>query len=299
MQIGYVGLGAMGGALARRLLREHSLVVFDINHAAVAQFEKAGAAGAFSGADLAGKCDVIMMCLPRSSDVRAAIFASGGLAEGLSANKILIDQTSGNPDETFEMAEQLARQDVLMLDAPVSGGIRGAEAGTIAIMASGPKAAYEQVLSILNSISPNVDYCGNRIGNAQALKSINNAMNAGCRLATLEVVAMGKKMGLSLETMTEVLNKGSGRNRTSQIRLPAMLQGKRSSDFAMALMLKDVNLAVELGVKCRAPMLVTNVVRALLQVGINTLGEAAQIDEIVQLIETMAATRIIERAETA
>ena len=143
MQIGYLGLGAMGGALARRLSLSHKLVVCDLDESKVAAFEKLGAIRAASGAELARTCDVIMMCLPRSSDVRSAIFGKGGVAEGCSPGKIVIDQTSGDPAETADMARQLLSQSVTMLDIPVSGGVRGADAGSIALMASGPRAARQ------------------------------------------------------------------------------------------------------------------------------------------------------------
>jgi 3-hydroxyisobutyrate dehydrogenase len=300
MHIGYIGLGAMGTALARRLIASHTLSVWDINSAAVAAFEKLGASPAPSGSDLARRCDVLLLCLPRSSDVRQAIFGTGGLAEGLSAGKLIIDQTSGIPSETREVAEQLAARGVAMIDAPVSGGVSGAAAGTITIMASGPQEAYDKALPVLNSISPNVFRCGSRVGDGQAMKLVNNVMSAGCRLATLEVVAMGKKMGLSLETMTHVLNKGSGRNRTSKVVLQTIVDGKASSSsFAMSLMLKDISQAIQLGMECGAPMAITNIVRGLLQIGINTLGETAQLEDAVALIGSMAATHIVEPRKVA
>ncbi|CAG9232759.1 3-hydroxyisobutyrate dehydrogenase [Paraburkholderia sabiae] len=295
MQIGYIGLGAMGGALARRLLLSHPLRVLDLDRGAVAAFEKQGAIASASPAELARSCDVIMMCLPRSANVRQAIFGENGLFDGLSAGKIVIDQTSGNPAETAAMAEQLSQHDVTMLDAPVSGGIGGAEAGTIAIMVSGPRATYDDARPALLSISPNVEYVSNRIGDAQALKLINNAMSAGCRLATLEAAALGRKLGLPLSTIAEVLNRGQGRNKASKVMLPALMEGKPSAgSFALSLMLKDLNLATGLGMKCDAPMPIANLVRALLQAGVNRLGDKALLEDTVRLIDTMSSTRIAD-----
>lgn len=295
MQIGYVGLGAMGGALARRALVEHPLSVWDTNRDAVMPLERLGAFPAASAAELARRCDIVLLCLPRSSDVRQLIFGPSGLAEGLSPGKLVIDQTSGVPNETRDFARQLAAQGVRMIDAPVSGGVSGAIAGTIAVIVSGPDDAYEQALPVLRSISPNVLRCGRRVGDAQAMKLVNNVMSVGCRLATLEIVAMGKKMGLSLETMTDVINKGSGRNRTSKVMLQTIVDGTpSSSNFAMSLMLKDINQAIELGMQCGAPMAITNVVRGLLQIGVNTLGDNAQLEQVLGLIESMAATQIAD-----
>jgi 3-hydroxyisobutyrate dehydrogenase len=295
VQIGYIGLGAMGGALARRLLLSHPLRVLDLDQGVVAAFEKQGATASASPAELARSCDVIMMCLPRSANVRQAILGENGLLDGLSAGKTVIDQTSGDPAETAAMAEQLSQHGVTMLDAPVSGGIGGAEAGTIAIMVSGPRAAYDDARSALLSISPNVEYVSNRIGDAQALKLINNAMSAGCRLATLEAAALGRKLGLPLSTIAEVLNRGPGRNKASKVMLPALMEGKPSAgSFALSLMLKDLNLATGLGMKCDAPMPIANLVRALLQAGVNTLGDKALLEDTVRLIDTMSSTRIAD-----
>jgi 3-hydroxyisobutyrate dehydrogenase len=300
VQIGYIGLGAMGGALARRLLLSHPLNVLDLDRDVVTAFQKLGASAAASAAEIAHTCDVIMMCLPRSANVRRAIFGEGGLVEGLTAGKIIIDQTSGDPAETAAMAKALLEQGVAMLDAPVSGGISGALAGTIAIMVSGPRASYENARPALTSISPNVEYVSDRIGDAQALKLINNAMSAGCRLATLEAAAMGRKLGLPLTTIADVLNRGPGRNKASKVMLPALIEGKPSAgSFALSLMLKDLNLATELGMRCGAPMPIANIVRAMLQTGANTLGDKALLEDTVSMVDSMACTNIADTPPAA
>ncbi len=141
MELGYVGLGAMGGALARRLMLSHKLRALDLKPEAVAEFSENGAIPAQDGASLARECDIVLLCLPRSSDVRAAIFGDGGLLEGLTPGKIVVDQTSGDPDQTRAMAAELAEQGITLIDAPVSGGPAGAAARTNALIAGGPTAA--------------------------------------------------------------------------------------------------------------------------------------------------------------
>jgi 3-hydroxyisobutyrate dehydrogenase len=300
MKIGYIGLGAMGSALAGRLVGSHQLSVWDLNGAAVAAFEKLGAAVAPTAAELARRCDVVLLCLPRSSDVRQVMFGPAGLAEGLSAGQLVIDQTSGVPGETRQIAEQLAARGIEMIDAPVSGGVAGAKGGTIAIMASGPEASFGKALPVLSAISSNVFRCGDRVGDGQAMKLVNNVLSAGCRLATLEIVAVGRKMGLSLAALTDVINKGSGRNRTSKLMLQNLVDGKPSaSSFAMSLMLKDMNQAVQLGMDCGVPTTLTSIVRGLLQIGVSTLGEKAQLEEMLGLIEAQAGTRIVDAPGTA
>lgn len=160
------------------------------------------------------------------------------------------------------------------------------------MMVSGPHSAFEQVAPILNAISPTVVRCGERLGDGQAIKMLNNAMNAACRLATLEVVAMGRKQGLSLAAMTEAINQSTGRSRISQVALPALLAGKPSSDFALPLMVKDVDQAIHLSMKAGAPIPIAGVARALLQIGVNTVGPKARLEDMIGLIESMAATRL-------
>ncbi|MFL9951546.1 NAD(P)-dependent oxidoreductase [Paraburkholderia agricolaris] len=300
MNIGYIGLGSMGSALARRLVARHKLIVWDINNGATAAFEQLGATVAPSAAELARQCEIVLLCLPRTSDVRDLIFGRNGLAEGLSSGKLVVDQTSGVPGQTRDIAAQLATQGVAMIDAPVSGGVAGANAGTISIMISGAEADCERALPVLRDISPNVFHCGNRVGDGQAMKLCNNLLSAGCRVSTFEVVAMGRKMGLSLATMSEMINKGSGRNRTSKVTLQELSEGRSvASHFAMALMLKDMNQVIQLGMDCGAPTTLTNIVRGILQTGVNMMGETAQLEKVIDLIENMAGTHIRDAPDTA
>ena len=294
MNIGYIGLGALGGELARRFLPTHALSVWDLNPAASAPLGALGARVSPSAAELARGCDVVLLCLPRSSDVRQVIFGPGGLAEGLSAGKLVIDQTSGTPGETREMARELAQRGVAMVDAAVSASPHIVGQGGATLMASGPDEAYERALPVLRVITQTIFRCGRRVGDGQAMKMVNNAMNAGCRVGTLELVAMGKKAGLSLECMTDVLNKGSARNQTTEKMLPAIVQAKSSTDFALSLMLKDVNQAVALGMETGVPMPITNIARGVLQIGVNTLGDKARLEDMVGVIESMAGTRLAQ-----
>ena len=293
MEIGYVGLGAMGGALARRLMLSHKLHVLDLRPDVVQGFTDKGAVPAQNGAALAAACDVVLTCLPRSENVREAMFGPGGLAEGLSPGKILVDQTSGDPDVTRIMAAELAERGVTLIDAPVSGGPAGADAGTIAIMVGGPLEAFEKVRPYLESISPNVMHCGDT-GNGHVVKIVNNTIAACNRLAMYEAVAVGKKYGLTLQTMSDVINKSSGRSGATERTLPAMLKGEQASNFAIGLMLKDVSLGAKLGINAGAPMLIANVVRGMLQAGTYELGESANLDDIVQQIEAWADVKIAD-----
>ena len=184
MRIGYVGLGAMGGALSAHLAKAFDLTVFDRNPRAMAALIALGAKAARSTAELARSCDVILLCLPRSSDVQDAIFGPDGLAEGFGPGKLVIDQTSGVPAITNAIAERLTAVGVALLDAPVSGGIPAAQSGAVTIIASGPGAAWTIAEPVLKAMTQKVFHCSERPGDGQALKLVNNAIGAGYRIAT-------------------------------------------------------------------------------------------------------------------
>ncbi|OUL73702.1 NAD(P)-dependent oxidoreductase [Paraburkholderia hospita] len=299
MRIGYIGLGAMGGALARHLIGKFPLSVFDLNQKAVESFVELGATATATPAELARSSDVILLCLPRSSDVQAALFGPNGVAEGLSAGKIVVDQTSGVPSETRGFARHLEEMDVSLFDAPVSGAMATAIAGTISIIASGPDAAFRKTLPVLQAISPNVFHCGERVGNGQTMKTVNNMMNVSCRLATLEVVAMGRKVGLSLEAMTEAINATTARNYTSQGMLPAIAEGRQSTKFWLALQVKDIHQAIGLAAEQKVPMPIGGAARSILQIGLNSLGKDAQLEQMIGVIESMADTRFVDAPKPA
>jgi 3-hydroxyisobutyrate dehydrogenase len=287
----------MGKPLAKRLIGHHELCVWDLNPAACVEFQKAGASVAASAADLGRRCDIVLLCLPKSEHVRQVILGEHGLAEGLGPGSLVIDQTSGVPQESREIAHRLKERDVALIDAPVAGGIVAAEEGKVTIMVSGAQAACERAMPILGTISMNVFRCGDRVGNGQAMKLVNNLMNGALRLATLEVVAMGRKLGLSLATLTHVLNKSTARNRITLHMLPALVDGKTATNFALPLMVKDVQQAVVMGCDEGVPMPIGSLTLALLQTGVNTLGENARLEDVVTLVESMAGTKM--RDETA
>lgn len=290
MNIGYVGLGVMGGAIARRLLLARSLTVFDINPEAVVDLVEAGATAATGLSELAHGCDVILICVPRSADVRQIIFSDGGLLEGLTRGKILVDQTSGDPSETRQMAAELCAHGIDFIDAPVSGGVSGAAAGTIAIMVGGANESVDRVRSVFEDISPNITHCGD-VGSGQVMKLINNTISTCNRFALLEGVAMGVKNGLRLDTMSDVLNRSGARSRSSEMLLPAMIRGESSAIFSLALMLKDLTLANELALESAVPLQFGELSRDMLQAAADAFGPNANIDDIVDLVAQRAGVR--------
>jgi 3-hydroxyisobutyrate dehydrogenase len=255
------------------------------------ELKKQGARQAASGTALAVACEVIFLNQPTASEMREVIFGVGGLLEGLSPGKILVDQSDGDPDATRALARELAVKSVTLIDAPVSGHYRDDTPSPETVMVSGPADVCEKLRPVLEGICSKVFYCGG-VGNAQVVHLVNNAMSAATQIATLEVMAMGKKFGLSLETMAKVVNLGSGRNRTSEIMAPRLAAGQKTSDCPLPRMANLMNLFVQLGTRRGASMIATNVGRGLLQASAHRFGEDGDMDDTARLVESMANTNL-------
>ena len=288
LKVGYVGLGAMGSSLSKHLTECFDLTVFDRNPVAVAALVAQGAKAAQSCAELARSCDVIVLCLPRTSDVQDILFGQNSLAEGLAPGKLVIDQTSGIPRETAAIAKNLASRGVAMIDAPVSGGVPAAQNRKVTVIASGSDAAWATAEPVLHAMTNSVFRCSNRVGDGQALKLVNNAIGAGYRMATLELVALGRKMGLGLLTLVQALNNGPGANFTTRHMLVGVVEGRSTTNFALALMLKDLNAALSLGAETASPMPMTTGARGLMQMGFNLFGKESVLDDVIPLTEKLS-----------
>ncbi|AHG64170.1 NAD(P)-binding domain-containing protein [Advenella mimigardefordensis] len=298
ISVGYIGLGAMGGALAEQLVSSTDLHVWDLNTAACERFGALGASAAKTAVELAHQCRFIFLCLPRSSDVKSLIFDTEGFVDALIPGTVLIDQTSGIPEQTRSIAKVLQEKGVYMLDAPVAGGVPAAQAGRITMMVSGPVSAYEKTLPILQKISPTVIRCGEQVGNGQAIKIINNTMNASCRIALFETMALGQKLGLPLTKLADAINASHACSRLSQVTLTAFLQGKSSSNFALSLMVKDVHQAILLANASQTPLPIASLSRAILEIAVNTAGPASTLEDVADIIASMAGTKLSAARET-
>jgi 3-hydroxyisobutyrate dehydrogenase len=293
VSVGYVGLGNMGGALAARLQLQHPLSVHDLDESAMRRLADAGATPCRSLSELATKCDTILLCLPTSSHVRTVIFGPGGLVEHLRPGTLLVDQSTGDPNATRGMATELADRGVELIDAPVSGGARGAEAGTIAIMVGATHEQYDRIHAILSAISSNIFHAGG-IGAGQVIKLVNNLMSGAQRLLSLEAVALAAKNGLDPRTAVDILLASGGRNAYLEKFLgPRVLDGKLSPGFTLGLLHKDLRLACELGAESQTPMFFATLTRELYQMHVNELGYDAQVDASALAVDRIAGTKIV------
>ena len=293
MKIGYVGLGNMGAALARRLQLQYPLFVYDLNDAAVEGMVEKGSTACTSPSDVASQCDVILLCLPTSDHVRAAIFGENGLVAALKSGTLIVDQTTGDPIATRAMAADLGKRGVDLIDAPVSGGAQGADAGTIAVMVGASPEQYGRIHPILGAISANVFHAGG-VGAGQVMKLVNNVLSGAQRLLTFEAVALATKNGIDPQRACDILLAGGARNSFIEKWLaPQIIKGKLGSGFTLGLMHKDVRLACQLGSDSGVPMFFGNLAREFYQMCIAELGSDAQVHSAALVVDRIAGTQVV------
>ncbi|NKC04930.1 NAD(P)-dependent oxidoreductase [Brucella haematophila] len=293
MKVGYIGLGSMGGALAARLLLRHELTVYDQSTTAVERLVEKGAVAAETPAALGASCDVVFLCLPTSAHVREVIFGPVGLSGVLRAGSMIIDQTTGDPDETRRLAKELASVGIELIDAPVSGGIAGAQAGTIAIMVGASEEKFSRAFPLLESISNNVYHAG-EIGNGHVIKLVNNLLSMTQRLLSFEAMTLAAKNGVPPEKAVDILIAGGGRNAYLERMMgPRILKGELNVGFTLGLAHKDVRLACQLGVDSGVPMFFGNLTRELYQTFIAEKGPSSQVDTAALIYDRLAGTTVV------
>lgn len=293
--IGFIGMGNMGAALVRRLLKDHTLHVWDLNPAAVdaVVVEGAVAANGPEGVGASG-AELIVTCLPTSAQVEEVVFGPNGLKNSLSSGVLIADMTTGDPMATKDMSARLAEEGIDLIDAPVSGGVAGAEAGTIAIMVGAPADLFAKVKPSFETISPNVFHAGD-IGAGHSMKLINNMISSCIRLATFEGLALATKAGIEPMRFAEILASGSARGYIADTTLPThIIPGRVEQGFGLALMHKDLTLATKLGQDMKAPLTTGNYAREVFRMALNELGEDVDISQIIRVFERAADVDICE-----
>jgi len=245
MDIGFIGLGKMGFPMARRLIEaKHQLVVFDTRKEAADRLVAMGAQAAASPKDVADRVETVMASLPSLQASLEVATGTNGVIEGKRVKRF-VDLSTVGSQMAAKIHDILARKNIVQVDSPVSGGVTGAEKGTLAVMVSGPKADYEVIEQALAVIGKPF-FIGTKPGSGQTMKLANNFLSATAMVATSEAVVMGVKSGLDPKVMIDVINAGSGMNTASRDKFPrAILPRTFDYGFTTALMVKDVRLAVE------------------------------------------------------
>lgn len=282
----------MGGRMSARLVDAgYDLTVLDLDKDAVRDLEKKGAKAAASPREVAEQTDVVITSLPKPDAVRAVTLGNDGVAEGDRA-KIVIDVSTTGSSAAVEVAAGLTAAGKQWVDSPVSGGVKGAENGTLALMVSCPKTVFETVEPVLTLFGKTF-YVGENPGLAQVVKLANNMLSAGALLLTAEAMAMGVKAGADPRVMLDVINASSGRNSASQDKFPrAVLPRTFDFGFATELSYKDVRLCVDEAETLGVPMLGGGLIRQLLAITQAKYGPESDFTSIAKLIEEWSGVEI-------
>lgn len=245
MDIGFIGLGKMGFPMARRLREAgHHLVVFDTRKEAVEGLVAHGAQAAISPKEVADRTETVIASLPSLQASLDVATGAHGVIEGKRVKRF-VDLSTVGSQMAVRIHDLLKARNIVQIDSPVSGGVAGAEKGTLAVMVSGPRTEFEAIKPALEVIGK-IFFIGEKPGSGQTMKLANNFLSATAMVATSEAVVMGVKSGLDPRTMIEVINSGSGLNTASRDKFPrSVLPRSFDYGFTTALMVKDVRLCLE------------------------------------------------------
>ena len=285
MDIGFIGLGKMGYPMARRLIEaKHQLVVYDQRKEAVDRLMALGAQAASSPKDVADRTETVLASLP---SLQASLDVATAVSHGKRIKRF-VDLSTVGSQMAVRIHGLLAKRHIVQIDSPVSGGVGGAEKGTLAVMVSGPRADFDALKPALDVIGK-VFFIGEKPGSAQTMKLANNLLSATAVVATSEAVVMGVKAGLDPAVMIDVINAGSGMNTASRDKFPrAILPRSLDFGFATGLMVKDVRLCLEEAKSLGLSMEVAEAVGRLWEVVIREMGAESDFTSAIKPIEQAA-----------
>ena len=293
MEAGYLGVGSMGQPMAGKLLDGgHQLTIHDINEAAMRPLLDRQARRANSPKDLADQCEIVFVSLPTLAVFRHIVFGPNGLLQG-NRMKILVNTCTVGVAFVKEIEAAMAAKGVTVVDCPISGGPTGSRDGTLSVMVSGDAAAIETIRPMISLWGPTVTIAGDKPGVAQVLKLTNNILFAVSLMATSEAFVMGAKGGLDPELMLTAINAGSGANRATQVMIPRSVL-TRGFDYgaAMHILMKDIDLAMELGEELGVPMWVCQAARLVFKHAVFEGMADQDMTNIVRVVERGAGFEI-------
>lgn len=291
MKIGFIGLGNMGGPMARNLLKAgHQLTVSDLSQSAVAGLVEAGATAAASIAELArSDVEMIITMLPAAPHVKGVYLGEDGLLAHVAPHVRLIDSSTIDPMSARQVAEAAAARGNSLIDAPVSGGTGGATAGTLTFMVGGDKTDFDAALPVLQAMGKNIVHCG-PTGNGQVAKVANNMLLAITMIGTAEAMNLGVSLGMDPAVLAGIINTSSGRNWSSDTYnpYPGVMDNVPASrgytgGFGTDLMLKDLGLATEAAKQARQPVILGGLAQQLYQTFSSQGNGALDFSAIIKL----------------
>ncbi len=238
-------MGIMGAPMAMHLHKAGLLAaVYNRTRAKAEPFERLGVYAAESPADLAGRVDVVIVMVSDAPDVEEVLFGRGGVVEGARPGLVVVDMSTNSPEWARRFAERLAQYGVEFLDAPVTGGQRGAVEGILTVMVGGREELFQKLLPVFKAFGRNIVYAG-PVGYGQAMKLVNQVVVALNTVAMVEGLRLAKALGLDMEKVAQVLTGGAARSGSIELYLPKLLKGDLSPGFKAAHLKKDLAYAME------------------------------------------------------
>ena len=288
MEIGFIGLGNMGFPMARRLIQgNHRVVAFDTRSEALDRAVALGAHAASSPKEVADRAETVLASLPSPTASLEVATGRTAVIEG-SRVKRYVDLSTIGSRTAVQIHDRLAERNIVAIDSPVSGGVSGAEKGTLAVMVSGPRNEFDVIRTALEAIG-RLFYIGEKPGSAQTMKLANNILAANVLVATSEVVVMGVKSGLDPAVMIEVLNAGSGGTSASRDKFPrAILPRTFDYGFATGLMVKDVRLYIDEAKALGVPVDVAETIGRLWEIAARDEGPDSDFTTVIKPFEKAA-----------
>jgi len=293
MMIGFVGIGKMGRWMSENLLNSgYSLTVFDMNTEAVKPLQEKGAIVAPSVQELGEQSDIVITMLPHSKAVEAVLAGKDGLFQSMKPGGIIIDMSSSYVFSTRKLAEDAKSFGLTLIDAPVSGGVKGAKAGTLTIMVGAEEKDYVKVLPILESLGKAINLVG-QTGAGHALKAVNNYLSATSLYASCEAMILLKKLGIDLNVALDTINTSSGQSFSTHYKFPTfILPETYNSGFSLDLLLKDVGMVNNIAKDTKVPVLLASLVEQIYE-GASRTGEPDQDHtEIIKFLERISNERL-------
>jgi 3-hydroxyisobutyrate dehydrogenase-like beta-hydroxyacid dehydrogenase len=287
-ECGFIGLGRMGGAMARRLIEaRHRVVAFDVSESARDALAAQGAGIASSARAVADIVPIVFLSLPNPEVVLDTMLGKHGAIAGTRL-EVCVDLSTSGPQAAIKLAAGLAERNIASLEAPVSGGIKGAREGTLSLMVSGPESAWQRVRPLLE-IFGRPFFMGENAGAGQTMKLVNNLLGACAIAITAEGMTIGAKAGLDPKRMIEVLNVSSGRNSATLDKWPrAVLPRTFDFGFAAGLCLKDMRLCLAAARSLGVQLGVGSAVAELLERTVSALGADSDFTAMTKIVESDA-----------
>ncbi|MEF2559288.1 NAD(P)-dependent oxidoreductase [Aurantimonas sp. C2-5-R2] len=297
MRVGFIGLGRMGSHMSRSLLRASLAVnVYDVDPAPMKELEREGATVALSPAEVGAGSNVTILMVHDQQQAETAVYGEAGYAAGTRAGKTLVIMSSLPPNFVAELAGDFETKGIHLLDAPVSGGVEGAQQASLTIMAAGSDTAFQAAEPILAKMGRNLYRVGLCPGQGQTLKALNQAMYFTGLAVAAEVLVTGSKAGIDPDVMVEVIARSSGDNWALRNRVPLAWRNDYRSGGSLAVAIKDLRTALDIGREFDMPLPVTTATAQIFGLA-GRLGAADADDpEVVRTIEILAG-HVLQKGE--